>query len=124
MTFQIHDCIMVVFDKLTKSAHFIPVKTTFEASTIAQIFLKKIIRFHGVPQKIISDRHTFYFQILEKPITIYMNTTKLQYNISPRDRWVNRKNKPSIRVHAKSVCHGSTKLMGEIPSLSGIFIQQ
>lgn len=56
MTSQRHDCIMVVVDKLTKSAHFIPVKTTFEASTIDQIFLKEIIRLHGVPRKIISDR--------------------------------------------------------------------
>ena len=55
-TQQRHDCIMVVVDKLTKSAHFIPVKGTFDAPAIAQVFLREIIRLHGVPQKIILDR--------------------------------------------------------------------
>ena len=53
---QRHDCIMVVVDKLTKSAHFIPVKTTFNAPSIAQVFLKEIVRLHRVHKKIISDR--------------------------------------------------------------------
>ncbi|WP_208081308.1 hypothetical protein, partial [Bacteroides uniformis] len=44
MTSQRHDCIMVVVEKLTKSAHFIPVKSTFNAPAIAQVFLKEIIR--------------------------------------------------------------------------------
>lgn len=48
---------MVVVDKLTKSAHFIPVKSTFSAPTIAQLFLKEIVRLHGVPRKIISNRY-------------------------------------------------------------------
>ena len=42
-TQQRHDCIMVVVDKLTKVAHFIPVKSTFDAPTIAQVFLREII---------------------------------------------------------------------------------
>jgi len=37
MAFQRHDYIMVVVDKLTKSAHLIPINTTFEASSITQI---------------------------------------------------------------------------------------
>ena len=47
---------MVVVDKLTKSARFIPVNTTFNAPAIAQVFLKEIVRLHGVPKKIISYR--------------------------------------------------------------------
>ena len=56
ITAQRHDCIMVVVDKLTKSAHFTPIKTTFNAPVIAQVFLKEIVRLHGVPKKIIADR--------------------------------------------------------------------
>ena len=37
-----HDSIMVVVDKLSKSAHFIPVKSTHKATDIAEIFLKEI----------------------------------------------------------------------------------
>ena len=51
---------MVVVDKLSKEAHFIPVKTTYKAANIADIFLKQIFRLHGVPKVIISDRdHKF-----------------------------------------------------------------
>jgi len=74
MTSQRHDCIMVVVDKLTKSAHFIPVKTTFEASAIAQIFLKEIIRLHGVPRKIISDRDTRFTSRFWKSLLQAMGT--------------------------------------------------
>ena len=47
---------MVVVDKLSKAAHFIPVKTTYKAANIADIFLKQIFRLHGIPKFIISDR--------------------------------------------------------------------
>ena len=51
-----NDSIMVVVDKLSKATHFIPVKTTYKAANIADIFLKQIFRLHGVPKVIISDR--------------------------------------------------------------------
>jgi len=43
--------IMVVFDKLRKVAHFMGVKSANSASEVAQVFIKKIIRLHGVPKK-------------------------------------------------------------------------
>ena len=46
---------MVVVDKLSKSAHFIPVKSTYKAVNVAEIFMKKIFRLHGVPKMVISD---------------------------------------------------------------------
>jgi hypothetical protein len=53
-----HDSIIVVVDKLTKVAHFVPVKTTHTTTNIAEIFMKEIARFHGIPRTIISDRDT------------------------------------------------------------------
>ena len=52
---NLNDSIMVVVDKLSKEAHFIPVKTTYKAANIADIFLKQIFRLHGIPKVIISD---------------------------------------------------------------------
>ena len=53
---NLNDSIMVVVDKLSKVTHFIPVKTTYKAANIADIFLKQIFRLHGIPKVIISDR--------------------------------------------------------------------
>jgi hypothetical protein len=51
-----NDVVMVVVDKLSKSAHFIPVKSTCKEIDIAQVFMKKIFRLHGMPKEIVSDR--------------------------------------------------------------------
>ena len=51
-----NDSIFVVINKLSKAAHFIPVKSTYKAVNIADIFLKEIFRLHGIPKVIISDQ--------------------------------------------------------------------
>src|SRR6185437_1309762 len=53
---QKHDSIWVIIDRLTKTAHFIPVHTTYSAKRYAEIYLDQIVRLHGVPKTIISDR--------------------------------------------------------------------
>eukprot|EP00253_Pinus_taeda_P012699 PITA_12699 len=51
-----NDSIMVVVDKLSKVAHFIPVQSTYKAVQIAHVFMQNIFRLHGLPKTIISDR--------------------------------------------------------------------
>ncbi|XP_075103331.1 uncharacterized protein LOC142177978 [Nicotiana tabacum] len=48
--------IWVIVDRLTKSAHFLPVRTTYSAEDYASLYIKEIVRLHGVPFSIISDR--------------------------------------------------------------------
>jgi hypothetical protein len=55
-TSQKHDSIWVIIDRLTKVAHFLSVHTTYTAKKYAEIYLEQIIRLHGVPKTIISDR--------------------------------------------------------------------
>lgn len=43
-TVRHNDSIMVVVDRLSKVAHFIPVKTTYSASDVAHVFIKEIVR--------------------------------------------------------------------------------
>jgi len=50
-----HDSIMVVVDMLTKVVHFIPVNT-FSMSDITQFFTSDMVRLHGFPKNILSDR--------------------------------------------------------------------
>ena len=53
-----YDSIWVIVDRLTKSAHFIPVKVTYNAEKLAKLYISEVVRLHGVPLSIISDRGT------------------------------------------------------------------
>ncbi|KAD5803435.1 hypothetical protein E3N88_14795 [Mikania micrantha] len=50
------DTIWVIVDRLTKSAHFLPIKETDKLDKLTRIFLKEVVTRHGVPISIISDR--------------------------------------------------------------------
>ena len=43
-------------DRLTKSVHFIPVKSTYRAKDYARLYIDEIVRCNGIPLSIISDR--------------------------------------------------------------------
>jgi hypothetical protein len=56
-TMKQHGSIMAVVGKLTKDAHFIPVKTTHKATNTTNIYMKEVVRLHGVPKKIVLERN-------------------------------------------------------------------
>ncbi|XP_070010868.1 uncharacterized protein [Nicotiana sylvestris] len=56
LTLRKFDAIWVIVDQLTKSAHFIPVCTAYSSKWLAEIYIREIVRLHGVPVSIISDR--------------------------------------------------------------------
>nr|GFD47873.1 retrotransposable element Tf2 [Tanacetum cinerariifolium] len=51
-----HDAIWVVVDRLTKSAHFLPIRKDYSVSKLAENFQQEIVRLHGTPSVIVSDR--------------------------------------------------------------------
>nr|GFB80455.1 retrotransposon protein, putative, Ty3-gypsy subclass [Tanacetum cinerariifolium] len=51
-----HDAIWVVVDRLTKSAHFLPIHKDYSVSKLAETFQQEIVRLHGTPSAIVSDR--------------------------------------------------------------------
>ncbi|KAI5316249.1 hypothetical protein L3X38_045425 [Prunus dulcis] len=51
-----HDGVWVIVDRLTKSAHFLPVRANYTLTKLAQLFIDEIVRLHGVPVSITSDR--------------------------------------------------------------------
>ena len=50
------DTILVIVDRLTKSAHFIPVKTNYQPHQYAELYIAQIVRLNGVPRTIVLDR--------------------------------------------------------------------
>ncbi|KAA3473717.1 DNA/RNA polymerases superfamily protein [Gossypium australe] len=56
MTPSKKDAVWVIVDRLTKSAHFVPVRTDYSLDKLAEVYVSQIVRLHGVPSSIVSDR--------------------------------------------------------------------
>jgi len=54
--FRGHDTIWVIVDRLTKSAHFLAMNMRMSMTKLAQLYVKEIVRLHGVPSSIVSNR--------------------------------------------------------------------
>ena len=64
-----YDTILVVIDRLTKMCHFIPCNKSLDARQFATLFLKEIIRLHGIPRDVITDRGSLFTSDLGKKTT-------------------------------------------------------
>jgi hypothetical protein len=51
-----YDSIWVIIDRLTKMAHFLPVKAKYSVATYAALYIARILSLHGIPKTIVSDR--------------------------------------------------------------------
>jgi hypothetical protein len=64
----------VVVDRLTKYAHLIPLKHPFTASSISQAFLDSVVKLHGVPLLIVSDRDKIFVSGMWKELFAALGT--------------------------------------------------
>jgi hypothetical protein len=62
-----YDSIWVIVDRLTRVAHFIPVKTSYSGAKLRELYMSRIVCLHGVPKKNVSDRGSqFTSKFLDK----------------------------------------------------------
>ena len=57
------DSIWVIVDRLTKLAHFLPIKKTYTTDKLAKLYINRIVYLHGVPESIVSDRGVTFTSI-------------------------------------------------------------
>ena len=58
------DCIMVIMDKFTKYAHFIGLTPPYTTQEIAKVFLDQVVKLHGIPKAIVSNRDKIFTSLL------------------------------------------------------------
>ena len=58
-----YSAILVMVDMLTKYAHFVALKHPFTVVTTANIFIQEVIRLHGIPRSIVSDRDPIFMSL-------------------------------------------------------------
>ena len=69
-----HDAVWVIVDWLTKSAHFLVVRMTFTLKEFYGLYIREIVRIHGVPISIVSDRDSRFTAHFWKSIQKAMGT--------------------------------------------------
>ena len=80
LTEQKHDSVWVIVDRLTKSAHFIPVKIDYSMDRLAELYIDEIVRLHGVPLSIVSDRDPRFTSRFWKELQSALGT-KLKFSM-------------------------------------------
>ena len=83
LTGRKHDLVWVVVDRLTKSAHFLPVRTDYSLDKLAELYIKEIVRLHRIPISIISDRDPRFTSRFSGKFQEALGTTKFQYSVPP-----------------------------------------
>jgi hypothetical protein len=72
----VYDSVLVVIDRLTKMAHYIPVRKTIDAPTLAGRFVDEVVRLHGSPDIIVSDRGSVFTSKFWKSFLFYLRARR------------------------------------------------
>ena len=80
-TFRKHDSILVVVDRFSKMAHFLPCSKTSNASKIARLYFNKIVKLYGLSKTIVSDRDVCFKRYFWKTLW-HLVGTKLKFSMT------------------------------------------
>lgn len=112
------DSILVVVDRLTKWAIFIPAKTTWKASDLAQGFIDYVVSQHGLPKAILSDRGSKFVSIFWRALMARMDvklrlSSAYQPQTDGQTERTNQSLEHYLRVHCDYNQRNWSKLLGQ-----------
>jgi hypothetical protein len=110
------DAIMVVVDRFSKMAHFIPTKDETTAQETGKLFFTHVFKHHGLPKDIILDRDpkftSKFWRALWKKNGVEAQD---EHFLSPPNKWANREGEFSDPTIPRELCgDGSTRLGGPL----------
>ncbi|GKD59782.1 putative reverse transcriptase domain-containing protein [Tanacetum coccineum] len=96
--------LLVIVDRLTKSAHFIPTRETYSMETLTRLYIKEIVSQHGVPISIISDYDSHFMSRFWQSLQSALGT---QLDINFGKGW--EKHLPLVEFSYNNSYHASIK---------------
>jgi hypothetical protein len=79
------NAILVVVDKFSKFAHFIPLRHPFTAATVAKLFMDVVYRYHGMPKSIVSDRDRIFLSKFWQELCALAGVPSHEFFLPPAD---------------------------------------
>ncbi|GKB48342.1 putative mitochondrial protein [Tanacetum coccineum] len=100
-----YNVVMVVVDRLSKLAHFVPMKHPFTTSSVVIVFIREIVRLYGIPCSIISDRDKifvshFWRELFKYQGTVLKRSTTYHPQTDGQSKVVNRNLETYLRCFA------------------------
>ena len=100
---QRYDAVWVIVDRLTKSKNFLVMRMTFTLEEFYQLYIREIVRLHGVPVSIVLDRDPRFTTHFWKSFQKAMETVDYEHCISSTDRWSFGEDHLGFRGHTMSM---------------------
>lgn len=99
--------ILVAVDRFTKYAHFIPLKHPYTAASIAQTFPDQVVKLHGMPASIVTNRDTIFVSTFWK--TLFKVDLKLSTAYHPQTDGQSKRVNQCLEMYLRCAVHDSPK---------------
>ena len=100
-----NDAIFVVIDKLSKVAHFLPIKESITTAQLAELYTSRIVSLYGISQLISSDRGIIFCHVLGLLPKGHGHQHLLQHGFPSSNKWPSQASQSNPRRHAQGLCH-------------------
>ena len=118
-----YDAILVVVDRLTKMAYFIPTRESVSVPQVAKLFISHVFRLHGLPRSIMSDRDTRFTTHFW---TTVFDALKTKLGMSSGDHPETdgqTESQPDLRGYADVICVIEATYMEQVVAIVGVCLQ-
>lgn len=96
---------LVVVDRLTKIVHYEPVLTTLDVEQLAEVLIEAVIKYHGLPDSIITDRESLFTSRFWSSLCYYLNVKRrLRTAFHPQTYEQTEKQNSTIEAYLRAYC--------------------